>query len=243
MKLNICQTIDELLGKMADYVIAAANESIQDHGRFTIALSGGSSPEKLYKLLISPAYIERTDLSKVYFFFGDERYVPTTDPASNYRMVNKVFFEPLHINPLQIFPIDTTLPPATAAIQYMEDIDDHFNEGEPRFDLILLGLGDNSHTASLFPHTDILHEQSVDVKSVWLPEQQVYRVSFTAPLINMAHRVAFLVYGGGKAQAVVNILEGVNDIENFPAQLIHPVNGTLEWFLDKQAASGLKNVN
>ena len=242
MKLNIYETVDELLEKMAEYVIASANESIQDHERFTIALSGGSSPEKLYKLLASPAYKDRTDWSKAYFFFGDERYVPATDPASNYRMVNAVFFEPLHINPLQVFPVETTLPPAAAAVQYMEDIDRLFNEGEPHFDLILLGLGDNSHTASLFPHTDILHEQSAGIKSVWLPEQQVYRISFTAPLINMAHRVAFLVYGSGKAQAVVNILEGTNDIDNFPAQLIQPINGTLEWFLDKEGASEFKNI-
>ncbi len=241
MKINIYASVDELLEKLAEYFVDSANQSIAEHGRFSVALSGGASPEKLYGLLASPSFREKVDWRKVYFFFGDERYVPATDPASNFKMVKKILFEPLHINASRIFPVNTSLAPADAAIQYMEIINHQFNGAQPRFDLVLLGLGDNSHTASLFPFTDILHEKSATVKSVFLTGQQVYRISFTAPLINMACRVAFLVYGEGKAQAVQNILESVNDIENFPAQLIQPVNGMVTWFLDKSAASKIKS--
>ncbi len=240
MKLNISESVDAVLQKLAAYFVDAANQSIAEHGRFTVSLSGGSSPEKLYALLASPFFSDKVDWSKVYFFFGDERYVPATDHASNYRMVNNVFFQPLKIDSAQIFRVNTVLSPTDAAIQYMEDINRHFEGAEPRFDLVLLGLGDNSHTASLFPHTGILHESEATIKAVFIPEQQVYRISFTAPLINRAHRIAFLVYGAGKAQAVANILEGVRDIENFPAQLIQPKDGVVDWFLDKAAAANIK---
>jgi len=236
MTLHISDTVEELLAKLAEYFVDAANESIARHGRFSVALSGGSSPEKLYELLASSSFCERVDWTKVYFFLGDERYVPLTDPASNFKMVNTVLFDPLGIDASQIFPVDTTLPPAAAAADYVQKIQQHFNGSEPSFDLVLLGLGDNSHTASLFPFTDILYETEATVKAVFLPDQLLYRVSFTAPLINMAHRVAFLVYGSAKAYAVKNVLEGVDDVSNFPAQLIHPVDGAMDWFLDTAAA-------
>ena len=237
MRLNIFATVDELLTRLAEYFIDNANRAITTKGHFSVVLSGGSSPEKLYSLLASPVFKNRTDWNKIFFFLGDERYVPATDPANNCRMINKVLFEPLQINASQIFPVDTSLPPETAAQKYMEAINRHFNGGEPCFDLVLLGLGDNSHTASLFPFTTILHESSPGVKAVFLPEQQVYRISFTAPLINKAHNIAFLVYGDLKAQAVQNIIAGERDIEKFPGQLIQPESGNLEWFLDESAAS------
>ncbi|MEP7107341.1 MAG: 6-phosphogluconolactonase [Ferruginibacter sp.] len=239
MKINIYESVEELLEKLAEYFVDSANQSIAGHDRFSVVLSGGSSPEKLYGLLASPSFRDKVEWDKVYYFFGDERYVPATDPASNFKMVNRVFFEPMNIKASRVFPVNTALTPQDAAFEYMEDINRHFDGAESRFDLVLLGLGDNSHTASLFPFTDILHEKSATIKSVFLTGQQLYRISFTAPLINLAHRVAFLVYGEGKAQAVVNVLEGRNNIENFPAQLIQPVDGNLEWFLDRSAASKL----
>ena len=237
MKLNIYNTVDELLLKLAEYVVVSAKDAIAKNGRFSLSLSGGSSPEKLYQLLASDAFKQRIDWSKVDFFFGDERYVPATDAASNFKMVNTVLFEPLQIDPAQQFAVNTSLTPEAAAANYMDKINTYFNGKEPRFDLVLLGLGDNSHTASLFPFTNILHETEASIKAVFLTEHQVFRISFTAPLINLAHRIAFLVYGEGKSRAVLNILEGAEDIDNFPAQLIKPTDGEVEWFLDKAAAS------
>ena len=237
MKLNICNTIDELLQNLAEYFIDSANQSITAQGRFTVALSGGSSPEKLYSLLASNSYKNKVDWSKIFFFLGDERYVPITGAQSNFKMVNKVLFQPLQIKPSQIFPVDTALSPEDAATDYMRQITKHFAGAAPRFNLVLLGLGDNSHTASLFPHTTILHEKAATVKPVFLSDQHVWRISFTAPLINLANRIAFLVYGDGKAQAVANILQGAHDIKNLPAQLIQPADGELKWFLDTAAAA------
>ncbi len=239
MKLNIFKTVDEVLAGLADFFIISAKRAIELHGSFAVALSGGSSPKKLYSLLASDRYKNKVDWSKVYFFFGDERYVPATSTESNYKMVKEVLFDPLAIEESHIFPVNTLLSPHDAARQYMQNIHNHFNGKDPRFHLVLLGLGDNSHTASLFPYTYILHESNATVKEVFLPDQQVYRISFTAPLINKAHKVAFLVYGASKAQAVYNVLEEDMNTEIFPAQLIMPLSGDAEWFLDEAAANKL----
>ncbi|UOQ64799.1 6-phosphogluconolactonase [Hymenobacter volaticus] len=239
MKLHISPATTEVLHELADYFVAAANQAIAAHGRFTVALSGGSSPKKLFELLASDAFKDQLDWTKVYFFFGDERNVPHTDPQSNYLMAKTALFEPLHIDAAQTFAVDTSLPPAQAAEAYTTAINQHFNSEQARFDLILLGLGDNSHTASLFPHTSVLHDKSASVQDVYVEELKGHRITFTAPLINQARAVAFLVFGEDKAAAVRHILEDKEDIDNFPAQLIAPTDGDLHWFLDTAAASKL----
>lgn len=240
MKLNILGTEEEVLERLAAYFIEVAQQSISARGSFSVALSGGSSPKKLYELLAS-TYRDTIDWSRVYFFFGDERNVAHTDPNSNYLMVKKALFDPLKITEDQIFPVDTSVEPGIAAQKYAEVIKNFFKGEEMRFDLILLGLGDNSHTASLFPYTPVLHDKAPSVKEVYLEDQKVYRITLNAPLINQAHHIAFLVYGQGKAEAVHHVIEDKQDIDNFPAQLIKPVHGELQWFLDKAAASDLTN--
>jgi len=240
MKLNIFDTEDQVLEGLADYFVEVAEKSIADHGQFSVALSGGNSPKKLYELLASKQFKGSVEWSKVHFFFGDERYVPHNSPQSNYLMAKKAILEPLDLSYRQIFPVNTSVSPDEAATRYANDINLYFAGVEPRFDLVLLGLGDNSHTASLFPHTPVLHDHSVSVKAVFLEDQQVYRITMTAPLINKAHNIAYLVYGDGKAEAVHHVIEDKTDIENYPAQLIIPEDGDLEWFLDHGAAALLK---
>lgn len=229
------------MNALANYFVETAASSIASHGQFSVALSGGSSPKKLYVLLASPLFKDKVEWNKVHFFFGDERYVPQTDPQSNYLMAKKALLEPLDLSYKQIFPVDTSLSPEEAAKKYTTDIHHYFAGTDVCFDLILLGLGDNSHTASLFPHTPVLHDKTVAVKEVFLEDQQVFRITMTAQLINQAHHIAFLVYGQGKAIAVHHVIEDKKDIENYPAQLIKPQNGDLQWFLDRGAASELKN--
>ncbi|MDB5143483.1 MAG: pgl [Mucilaginibacter sp.] len=241
MKINVFNNEDEVLNGLANYFVETAASSIANHGQFSVALSGGNSPRKLYELLASPSFKDKVEWSKVHFFFGDERYVPHTDPQSNYLMAKKALFEPLDLSYKQIFPIDTSLSPEEAAKKYITDINYYFAGTEVRFDLILLGLGDNSHTASLFPHTPVLHDKTVSAKEVFLEDQQVFRITMTAPLINQAHHIAFLVYGADKAIAVHHVIEDKRDIENYPAQLIKLQDGDLQWFLDNKAASLLKN--
>lgn len=239
MQLHILSTADEDLGHLADYFVQVARQAIAARGRFTVALSGGSSPKKFYELLASPAYREQVDWKQVFFFFGDERNVPHSDPDSNYRMARLALLGPLHVAPEQVFAINTALPPAEAAAQYTAAIERFFGSEKAQLDLVLLGLGDNSHTASLFPHTPVLHDTSVGAREVFLEDKQVYRITLTAPLLNQARAVAFLVYGPDKAAAVRRVLTEAPNIEEYPAQLIQPASGELHWFLDEAAASQL----
>lgn len=239
--LHIFNSVDSLFFELADVVVAKAEQAIRTEGRFSFVLSGGSSPKRLYELLASDNYKSKIEWSKVFFFFGDERYVPITHADSNFLMAKKALFDPLAISAGQVFHVNTTLSPAAAAQAYVNDVLAYFKNKSPRFDLVLLGLGDNSHTASLFPNTKVLHEKEALVKEEFIDEVGMYRITLTAPLINQANYIAFLVYGAGKAIAVHHILEDAPNIDAYPAQLIKPTDGgELHWFLDEPAAANLK---
>ena len=240
MQIHIFKTVQELLMAMADYFVSTANSSISSRSEFNVALSGGSSPKRLYEMLASPDFKHQVKWDKVNFFFGDERYVPANDPENNALMVKKALFDPLNIPSSNIFTINTSLSPEEAAKKYALTVANHFKGQKIRFDLILLGLGDNSHTASLFPHTTVLSDKSASVKAVFLEEQNVYRITMTAPLINQARNIAFLVYGDAKSEAVHHVLENEINEKKYPAQLIQPDEGDLRWYLDAAAASRLK---
>ena len=241
MKLNIYKTADEVLQNLAAYIAQTAKEAIAARDRFTFALSGGSSPKKLYELLASD-YKNKIEWEKVWFFFGDERDVPLDHKDSNYLMAKTALFDPLGINPANVFAVETNLGAEAAAQQYTFNLIEFFDGGNACFDVVLLGLGDNSHTASLFPHTSVLHDESASLQALYIDEVKMNRITFTAPLINNAHHIVFLVYGAGKAEAVKHILEDPKDIENYPAQLITPTgDGDLLWFLDEAAAGALSS--
>jgi 6-phosphogluconolactonase len=239
--IKIFKEEKQVLEALADFIVAASKKAIKDHGEFNIALSGGSSPRKLYELLATYAYRNQVEWKNVFFFFGDERYVPLDDKNSNYLMAERALFEPLSISHEQVFAVNTALTPAEAARDYEVRMLNHFSKGNCRFDLILLGLGDNSHTASLFPYTKVLHEKKALVKEIFVDEVNMYRITFTAPLINAAHTVVFLVYGAGKAEAVHHILKDPTNVEAFPAQLIKPISGKLYWFMDEAASEKVHN--
>jgi len=240
--LHIYKTADDTIKALADYFVQTVNAAIKEKGRCTVVLSGGNSPKKLYELLASPDYSGQVDWDKIYFFFGDERYVPFSDPENNGNMVKKTLFEPLMIPGANIFYINTAVPPDESAKKYTQRILSHFKNDPVRFDLILLGLGDNGHTASLFPHTAVLKEKKALVSAVYLEELSSYRITITAALINEAHAIAFLVYGPAKATAVYEVLEGGKNFETYPAQLIIPEEGQLDWFLDEDAAKNLSSI-
>ncbi|HMK16726.1 MAG TPA: 6-phosphogluconolactonase [Chitinophagaceae bacterium] len=237
--LHIYKTTDETIKGLADYFVQTVNTAIKEKGRCSVVLSGGNSPKKLYELLTTPDYSRQIDWDRIYFFFGDERYVPFTDPGNNGNMVKKALFEPLMIPDANIFYINTAVPPDESAKKYAQRILSHFKNDPVRFDLILLGLGENAHTASLFPHTPVLKEKKALVSAVYIEELSSYRITMTAALINEAHTISFLVYGEAKAKAVQGVLEGEKDFETYPAQLIIPEEGVLHWFLDENAAKNL----
>jgi 6-phosphogluconolactonase len=239
MILHVSKTPAEVIQSLAEFFIRTAQQSIEANGRFIVSLSGGSSPKALYELL-AENYNTAIDWNKVYFFFGDERYVPADDDRYNGLMIDKALFDPLKIPAANIYKIDTSLDPAESAKDYESKITQLFGDADPAFDLMLLGLGDNSHTASLFPHTTILAETNALVKEVWVEEVGMYRISMTAPLINKSRNIVFFLFGKSKAPAVYNIIQREKNIDEYPAQLIHPVAGTLHWFMDTDAAADLK---
>ena len=236
MKFHIFDKDQDLLLAYTVYFIEKARKYIAEKGVFNVVLSGGSSPKKFYELLTSPEFKDKIEWEKVNFFFGDERYVPAHDPQNNALMAEKALFNPLQISKSQIFKVDTSIPPNEAAKKYLATITAHFNNRPVHFDLVLLGLGDNAHTASLFPFTDVLHEKKPSVSAVYLKEESVYRITMTAPLINQSKHIAYLVFGENKAKAVLQVIKGDDNADQFPAQLINPENGDIHWFLDKKAA-------
>lgn len=241
MKLNVFSHPDELYKAFADFFVKCAQEAIHTNNRFSVALSGGSSPKKLYELLASEAYRKQIDWTKVYFFFGDERYVEHTHPDSNYLMAKNAFLDALNISESQVCKVDTSLDPESAALYYERFICKFFGK-ETRFDLVILGLGDDAHTASLFPGTSIIWVYEELVKEVYLEDKAVYRISMTASLINKAKHIAFMTFGANKADAMKAVFEAPKDVAKYPAQLIHPKNGDLQWFVDEAAVSKLTKV-
>jgi len=240
--IHIFDTINTLFESLADFVVSKSKEAIAREGRFSFVLSGGSSPKRLYELLTSEKFKKQIEWTKVDFFFGDERYVPATDSQSNFLMAKKTLFDPLKISESQIYAIHTKLSPDASASSYQNDIQSYFKDKSKSFDFILLGLGDNVHTASLFPYSSILHEQNAFVKAVFVEEVKMDRITLTAPIINKSKTIAFLVYGAAKAEAIKHVLLDTPDIEKYPAQLIRPESGELHWFLDQEAANYLTQL-
>jgi 6-phosphogluconolactonase len=235
MQLNIFETPNELNENLAQFIITEANKAIKEKDRFDFVLTGGSSPKVLYQLL-STTYKSKIDWTKVYFFFGDERTVLPFEPDYNGLMAKQSFFDQLELADEQIFYVNTKLEPKASASDYQERITKHF-EGKPIvFDLILLGMGDDAHTASIFPGTDLVTNNEIGVTDVWVEKLNTHRVSFTAPLINQAKNVVFITFGENKAEALQNVLSDRKDFTKYPSQLIKPTSGTLQWFIDKAAA-------
>ena len=238
-------TPQDLFQAAAEEVIRAATSAIEQRGRFTIALSGGSTPRNLYTLIAANA---STTLpwDKMFFFWGDERHVPLTDPESNYRMANETFLSKVPVPPANIFPVPAENQDASAAAQTYEDTLRKFFALQPsefpRFDLILLGLGPDGHAASLFPETAALQEKSRLVVANRVEKLNTSRITFTLPVLNAARCVAFLVSGADKAAVLHEVLEGNAPGEKYPSKLVRPNKGKLIWFVDRAAASQLSTA-
>lgn len=241
MSVLIYHTDEELIADLAEYILKIGNQAIDERDCFNFVLTGGNSPKPLYRALAT-TYADKIDWSKVFFFFGDERDVEPGLENYNGLMARETLLDPLNIPTEQVFYVNTTLAAAQAADAYIKSIEAHFKGADINFDLILLGMGDDAHTASLFPETEILKNQYATVDSVYVEKLAAFRISFTAPLINKAKNVAFLVTGDSKAEALSHVID-VTDKNSFlyPAQLIKPFDGTLTWFLDSKASKLLNS--
>ena len=238
--IKVFKDENKLSRAAADFFVDCAKKSINEKGKFSVVLSGGSSPKQTYELLASKDYINKVEWSKVHVFWGDERYVPKDDSRSNSKMAIDTFLSKVQIPNEQINSILYSVSPEASAIQYQNVLIDFFNHDDPSFDLIFLGLGENGHTASLFPHTSVLNNKEW-IKEVFVEEQDMYRITMTSTLINKAANIVFLVFGKDKSKTVSEVIEGEYQPDTLPAQLIKPEKGNLYWYLDKKAASDLKN--
>jgi 6-phosphogluconolactonase len=241
MTVAIYPDADTLSHEAARYVVSVANEAIVTHGRFTLALAGGSTPKKLYALLASEPYRDQINWALVEVFWSDERCVPPDSEDSNYHLAEEALLSKVPIPASQIhrMPADAADRDA-AALVYTEEMQRVLGtNGIPSFDLMQLGMGPEGHTASLFPGQLSLKEQSRLVMPVDVPKPPPPRLTCTPPLLNAAAHVLFLVTGQDKADAVAAILEGEHNPDEYPAQIIQPPEGEVTWMLDSAAASKL----
>jgi 6-phosphogluconolactonase len=237
--IEVYPDLESLSQAAAALLVEQANLAVAARGRFSVALAGGATPRRTYELLAAPPLVDRAPWDRVHIFWGDERCVPLTDPRSNARLAKEAWLDRVPIPGNQIHPMNCALDPAAAARHYEAQLREFFAGQPPILDLFLLGLGDDGHTASLFPGTTVLAETERWAAPVYVPGQDLHRVTLTAPLINQAAVVAFLVAGGAKAGVLREVLHGPRDPARLPAQLIRPHHGELRWLVDLAAASSL----
>jgi 6-phosphogluconolactonase len=234
VSVHVYDNPEELADAAAGGFAARADEAIGERGRFAVVLAGGSTPKATYEILARD-YADRIDWSNVHVFFGDERSVPPDHEDSNYRMACEALLD--HVPVSSVHRMQGELPPDEAAEAYEQDLRNFFGTEElPRFDLILLGIGGDGHTASLFSETSALEVHDRWVVANPVLKLETTRITLTVPAINAARAVYFLIAGEGKADALAEILEGNSDPHEYPASLIQPQGGPT-WMLDRPAAS------
>src|SRR6266487_4263090 len=261
MALHIFKNTDELSKAVADWIVDHINKTLQQKDRFALVLSGGSTPKKLHELLSSDNYKNKIDWGKLHIFWGDERFVPFNDESNNAKMGFDTLLNHVPVPKEQIHVMQSeNITPQESAKAYQEILKQYFqsavgsnkltviqndkpqttNHKLQTFDLVLLGMGDDGHTLSLFPgKTEVIHETKKWCTSLWLESQNMYRITLTHPVVNSAAAVAFLVTGSGKAKALQEVLKGNYNPDLYPSQIIKPVNGELHWFMDDAAAAKL----
>ncbi len=245
-----------LTREAASRFVLIANQAIAARGRFAVALSGGSTPRDLYQLLATREFSSQLDWSRVHLFWGDERSVPPDHPDSNFRMANEALISRVPIPQSNVHRIYAELNPDAAAREYERTLEKFFTfntpsplsrgrdgegdrQAQPRFDLILLGLGEDAHTASLFPRTPALQETTRWVTANYIEKLKMYRITLSPPILNAAENIVFLVAGADKAKAVFAVLRGAYRPDDFPAKLVQPTNGHAVWLLDQAASAKL----
>ena len=223
---------------------SAVQMAAETRGVARVAISGGTTPKRVFQLLADPAqpFLTSIPWAKLHLYWVDERSVPPTDNDSNYKMTNEAMLSKIPLPAEQVHRMEGELPPDEAASRYETVLRNTMKlEGaeSPAFDLLLLGMGDDGHTASLFPHTEALHELSRLVVANHVPQKDTWRITLTFPVINQARQVAFLIEGAAKAGILGEVLTGAHDPERLPSQLIRPSTGDLLFLLDTAAAANL----
>jgi len=234
MNITVFDDLEKLYTKAADAFVDLSKKSILKNGRFVVALSGGSSPKAIFKLLATPEYKEQIEWNKVYFFWVDERWVPLNDDKSNFRMTDEALLSQVPADQNHIFPMYAEgIAPEEYAKAYEQQIRTVLgNDGV--FDFILLGMGDDGHTASLFPGEDVLNEKEKWVSAYYLKPQEMFRITLTAPVINNADHILAIAFGESKKHALNEVLNGEYNPSLYPMQLIEKKDG-FQFFTDEKA--------
>jgi 6-phosphogluconolactonase len=238
MKLIVEKDPNALSENLASWLVDYIEEVLTKKEYFSFVLSGGSTPKLLYSLLAQSPHKERIAWEQIVFFWGDERAVPFEDSRNNAKMCYDELLYKVPVKKENIHVMRTDLLPEESARDYERVLNAYFKDSDTTFDFVLLGMGDDGHTLSLFPGTEVVHEQERWATSFFLTSQDMYRITLTAPVVNKAASVAFLATGTGKAQTLKEVLKGEKNIDLYPSQIIQP-SGELLWFVDEQAASQL----
>ncbi|HEV2483129.1 MAG TPA: 6-phosphogluconolactonase [Puia sp.] len=238
MELHRYKDGEALSQAAAGWIAGRIGATLKTADRFTIALSGGSTPKRLHQILAASPYKEQIDWSKLHVFWGDERAVPFEDDRNNAKMAYDTLLNFVPVPAAQIHVMRTDITPEESASEYEKLLHRYFDKTPFSFDLVLLGMGDDGHTLSLFPGMPIVHEEKAWAKSFWLPAQDMSRITITRTITNKSAAVAFLTAGAAKAHALKEVLEGAYDPDKYPSQEIKP-KGELHWFVDEAAAAGL----
>jgi len=240
-KIKIFKSIDDLSLAAAQFFIESCSQAIAERGRFLTALSGGSTPNRLYQLLAGASYRDQIDWQKVHVFWGDERCVPANDPGNNSFQARTALLDHVNIPADHIHRVKSELEPASAALEYARTLVE-FSAPPldwPRFDLVLLGMGDDGHTASLFPSTPVDVSEPVIAVTANYQDRPANRVSLTPRVFNSARRIIFLISGLSKAVTLPQVLSDISKMDLLPAQRIQPAEGELLWLVDEAAAGRL----
>jgi 6-phosphogluconolactonase len=241
--VRVFETPEEVAAASAARFVALAREAVAARGAFGVALAGGNTPRRVYELLAGGELRGQVSWPSVHVFFGDERCVPPDDAESNYRMAREALLSRVPIPDENVHRIEGRGDAAANASRYEDELRGFFGDADrPRFDLVMLGMGDDGHTASLFPATTVLEESAAWAAAVWVEKLRAWRITLTAPAVNAARHVMFLVNGAGKAARLREVLRGARDPQRLPAQLIRPAEGTLEWLIDRAAAAELDDA-
>ncbi len=235
MEVLVFEDLEALSRAAAQSFYSLSRAAIAAQGRFVVALSGGSTPRRLYALLGSTPYQTTVDWRRIHLFWADERCVPSDHPESNYALLRDELLMHVPLPKNNIHRVEGEADPGEAARKYEQSIKDFYGTHIPAFDLIMLGVGEDGHTASLFPGSSALHETARIAVPVYFEKPKMSRVTLTLPIINHSSYVLFLATGGAKAKVVKNILNEGNS-EGYPAGLVRPKSGMLAWFLDREAA-------
>jgi len=240
-RVHVLRDLEAISHKAANIFVSLFESSAAAQGKFTVALAGGSTPKRLYALLSSRRFRHKVDWPHVHFFWGDERCVPKEDPESNFKSAYDLLLSKVPVPAENIHRMKGEKDPAQGARDYEEDLRKFFGtRGWPALDLIILGMGEDGHTASLFPASKSLAEKLRLVVPIYMKKHKIHRITLTLPVLNHAAQILFLVAGHAKADVLQKVLQGGREKERYPAGLIHPGPAHILWLIDRETARKLK---